>query len=195
MIPFLAWWGPLEPGGEGADAPHMCVWHPPGMATPLSGPVDRVEGIAALLRAGGLRARVLANAAAQGAMGSATLLPTIAGLEVHGWKLTTLTRRANLRPVLDAIVEAQHITARVHAVPAPPAWLLQPWWIALLARIAPIVVPLELETYLRVHFTKVGAQTASALADLRTTAEALDIETPGLNRLHTALCQARAPDP
>ncbi len=195
MIPFLAWWNPLAPGGASADRPHMCVWHPPGMATPLSGAIDRVEAIAALLRAGGLRARVLANATALGAMGSAVLLPAIAGLEVHDWRLTTLTRRPNLSPVIDAIVEAQGITARLHTVRAPPAWLLQPLWIALLVRLIPTLAPLDLETYLQVHFTKVGAQTAAALAELRATALVQGVQAPALARLHNALLRTRMPGP
>ena len=192
MIPFLAWWSPLEPHASQADPPHMCVWHPPLMHTPLSGPVERVNAVAALLRSGGFGARTLENAAVQGAMGSAVLLPTIAGLELHGWRLRALTIRKNLEPVLTAIAEAQVLTAHIHGVSAPPPWLLQPMLVALGARLAPLVVPLDLETYLRVHFTKVGAQTTAALADLCAAAEAIDTPTPALTALLDALQEQRA---
>lgn len=191
MIPFVAWWTPLEPHQSEAEGPHMCVWHPPLMRTPLSGPADRVAAVAALLRAGGAGARILDNAAVQGAMGSAVLLPTIAGLEVHGWHLNTLTRRTHLRPILAAIAEAQRITARIHGVSAPPARLLRPMLVALGARLAPLVAPLNLETYLRVHFTKVGAQTAAALSDLCAAADAQGTPAPALAELRHALQQTR----
>ena len=192
MIPFLAWWAPLEPHHSEAEGPHMCIWHPPLLRTPLSGPAARVEAVAALLRGGGIGAHILRDAAAQGAMGSAALLPTIAGLELHGWRLRNLTQRRNLLPILSAVAEAQSITARIHGVSPPPSWLLRPMLVSLGARIAPFLVPLELETYLRVHFTKVGAQTADALTELCAAAHAAGTPAPALDTLHAALLEQRA---
>ncbi len=193
MIPFIAWWSPLSPSEPTPDGPHMQVWHPPGMATPLSGPLERVHDIERLLLQGGLSVEVIANAAARGAMGSSVLLPTIAGLEVAGWDLTTLTRKNHLNGVLAAISEAQRIASHLHGVSPPPTWMMRPWLIALLARMAPRVAPFDLPTYLRVHFTKVGAQTAASLTDLEARGAALGWPTPALTALRTNLEATRPP--
>lgn len=187
MIPFLSWWAPLSPGDPVPDGPQMCVWHPPLMSTPLSGPLDRVLDIKALLEAGGLGTRITPNAAAQGALGSAVLLPTIAGLEVVDWRLDGLRRRSTLKGVLAAIHEARAIAGRIHGVPVGTGALLRPLLFQVVAWLAPRVAPLDLETYLRVHFTKVGAQTRASLAALVETGRTAGQSTTALARLHDAL--------
>ena len=191
MIPFVAWWAPLSEDEVVPDGPHMKVWHPPLMATPLSGPLDRVADIATRLRLGGLKVRVLANAGLQGAMGSSVLLPIIAGLEVAGWDLRAFGRLATLRPVVAAVHEARRIVGRLHNTQPGGSWLLQPILFSLATRLAPLLAPFDVQTYLRVHFTKVGAQTAASLADLEAAGDAHHIATPALTALRAQLGQTR----
>jgi hypothetical protein len=49
--------------------------------------------------------------------------------------------------------------------------------------VASLVVPLPLETYLRVHFTKVADQTRHAMATYLDDARAAGLPTAGLERL------------
>lgn len=191
MIPFVAWWAPLTPDQQEADGPHMRVWHPPLMATPLSGAVDRAHDIASLLRAGGLRARLVPNASVQGAMGSAILLPTIAGLEVAGWRLRALRSRPGLDRMVAAVREAQQITGAVFETPVVGSALIRPAVFQLATHLAPPLAPLDLETYLRVHFTKVGAQTRAALTGLVEAAHDRNLPCSALEELLHALQESR----
>lgn len=192
MIPFLAWWAPLPGAAVPPDGPCMRVWHPPGMKTPLSGPLGRVSELARLLDEGGIGARVVASASVQGAMGSAILLPTIAGLEVAGWQLRALTRGPAIQRVVAAIHEARSLVATLHGQPPPLDRFLRPALFQLGARLAPRLAHLELETYLRVHFTKVGAQTAASLDDLLAAGARAERPLPALTALRSALAEARA---
>jgi 2-dehydropantoate 2-reductase len=61
-IPFLAFQQPL-PGGSGD--PGLAFWIPPLAAIPLSGSTERVQPVVQSLRAGGLSARRVSDAAVQ----------------------------------------------------------------------------------------------------------------------------------
>ena len=85
------------------------------------------------------------------------LLPWVACLEQAGWSLAKLDhRRAS-----HAIREASAIAGAVHEIrggfPMPPSLLRA------VGAVAPHLAPLDLESYLRYHFTKVGDQTRDAL--------------------------------
>jgi 2-dehydropantoate 2-reductase len=204
MIPFLAWWAPLNPAADlpafdPPDPPRMRVWHPPLMRTPLSGPAQLVATLVGLLRAGGLPATVVDNADATSSMGSAVLLPIIAGLEVAGWSLRGFASGPQPTLVMKAVQQAQQIAAASQGIrPSRLAgtFLLRPALLRLGARVAPWFTPLDLETYLQVHFTKVGAQTSHTLRALIESAAAA-AESPGLpadalSKLATRLDEVRS---
>ena len=71
--------------------------------------------------------------------------------------------------------------------------MLKPLVFRLATRIAPALAPLDLETYLRVHFTKVGAQTLASLSDLVTTAKTHNLPSDALAQLQGHLRTRRAP--
>ena len=200
MIPFLSWWAPLDPDAElpafdPPAPPRMRVWHPPLMRTPLSGAAGLVTDLVQLLRAGGLPATVVDNAAAAGSMGSAVLLPIIAGLELAGWSLKRFASGSEPALVMKAVQQARPIAAASQGVQASrlvDALLLRPALLRLGARVAPWFVPLDLETYLRVHFTKVGAQTAHTLRVLIDTAAERGMDAAALSTLSGQLDELRA---
>jgi 2-dehydropantoate 2-reductase len=188
MIPYIAWTSPLPGQVPLQGDPAMTVWHPPFSATPLSGPLDGVTAAAGLLRAGGLRARVVGDATAGAGVASAVLLSTIAALEAAGWSLARLRSRTDLRRAVACKDQAVAIAARFRGVPVPrlPV-LLRPWMLRILTLLAPLVVPFPLEAYLRAHFTKVGEQTRQSLRTWRQEGEQRGMDVDAIAAMEAVL--------
>src|SRR5690606_650688 len=76
-----------------------------------------------------------------------------------------------------AAKEAQRIAARYHGTPIPAALSLarRPEILATALRLAPLVMPFDLEVYLKYHFSKVGAQTRQIIDDYIRLSESLPI--------------------
>ncbi len=198
MIPFIAWSSPLPGAAPAQGDPALSVWHPPLSSTPLSGPLAAAQGQVRLLQAGGLRARVVADAGAGSGVASAVLLPVVAALECAGWTFRGLRRRRHLARAVAAKDQALAVAAAFQGRPLP--WLprlprlLRPWMLRIATWLAPAVVPFALEPYLRAHFTKVGAQTRAALATWRAEGEARGLAVDAIAALETSLaaCDAGA---
>ena len=98
-------------------------------------------------------------------MGSATLMPLIASLEGCAWKLGSLRQdKDRLSRALAASQEATRISGMALGW---PDWRPLPMGAAglgLVIRLAPHVMPFDLEQFLELHFSKVGAQTEAMLA-------------------------------
>lgn len=188
LIPFLAWQTPL-PGvaAEAGRAPGIAWWSPPLLATALSGP--RAPLAAAALRAGGMRARVVKDAEVQRALGSALLMSVVATLEVSGWSLRACRARLD-----GAAGEATRAMARRHGVSRGPlALVTSPAVLALGLHLAEAIAPLPLETYLRIHFTKVAPQTRLMMRGFLQAAQETGVDAPRLRALAAALPDAPTP--
>lgn len=159
MISLVAYQAPLP--GE-ARSPGIACWFPPLGSSPFSGDPRAVERILTTLRRSGCPAKRGRDVAAQLAFGSSLMMPIIAGLEVAGWSLSALPRHE----VWPLCREAARQTSAV----ARPGFRR---WLVALVMAGPILrgglwlgrrgIPLDLQTYLEYHFTKVGDQTRAAL--------------------------------
>jgi hypothetical protein len=160
MISLVSYHAPL-PGETRFPEPGMAYWFPPMSPSPFSGPEARVVPFVETLRRGGQPAKRIADVSAAGGFGNATLMPIITALGGSGWKLGALGKLARLRQVTGAIREAHAITSRRVGVSSPLGMrlLLRPLLLKPVVWVAPKLVPFDLETYLRVHFTKVLDQT------------------------------------
>ncbi len=167
MISLIAYQTPL-PGGS--LTPGIACWFPPLGPSPFSGDRVAVERIVSTLRRGGCPAKRARDVAAQLAFGSALMMPVIAGLEAAGWSFASLPRHEVWR----GCRRAAHQTSVV-ARPGFRRWLVGLVMAGPLLRgglwLAPRVIPLDLQTYLQYHFTKVGDQTRAALRLYATRAE------------------------
>ena len=130
-----------------------------GLATPRGATLAVMAGLWLAARLSAVGAPYAVYAALD-----VVLLPWVASLELHGWRLAGLARseafalgRAASRQALQALHAARHTRIQPHR------WLNQPWLARLLMATAPAVMPLPLEDYLRFHFSKVGAQTRQML--------------------------------
>ena len=166
IITIVAYHAPL-PGETRFAAPGVAYWFPPLGPSPMSGAAARLDPVLAALRAGGLPARRIRDVAAVAAFPTALLMPWLATLEAVGWSFRAL-RGAGERMATAARASAQAlaVVARSRGRASAPALMRlarRPLALRAVLRLAPLVMPLDVETYLRVHFTKVGDQTRDFL--------------------------------
>lgn len=163
LIGMISWKSPLDGSTDPREA------GPPAYSVFLdtsrfSGP--RAAAIVERLRAGGCPAKLDGNAPWVVARSTAMLIPLIAALEVTGWSLRRFAGSDVVPVGVGAVNEMIAVAAKERSMRVPllsrlvPAFLLR-----LGARILPWVAPFDVETYLRVHFTKVGEQTTSLLRE------------------------------
>jgi 2-dehydropantoate 2-reductase len=167
-------------------------WRPPLGKLPLSGP--RARAIATALTRGGLPSRVQADVPRALAFGAAALDLHMVALECAGWKFAALgADRALLDDTRAAVGEALAAIGERLGGRAPFLLRrLRPWMIRLALRLAPRLVPFDVERYLRAHYTKVGDQTALQLDTYVALARASGGGAPALGRLQDRLRAARA---
>ncbi len=183
LISLIAYATPL-PGEEGRfAAPGTAVWAPSLLPSPLCGP--DAESVAGALHAGGLPARAVASLGSTSALGSAATGALMASLEAAGWRFDQLAPRQAAQAIDEAlmVVEASSGVSR----PAP-LWLLGAPTLRIARRVVQSrFLPLDMQTYLKVHFTKVGGQTRQHLDDLLVSAGECGIEVPQLQALRSQL--------
>lgn len=157
LITFISYQSPL-PGQAGPEG--IAYFVPPLAPGLFAGEPARVQAVVQALRDGGLAARVVDDFAKAAAGAPALLQPLIAALELNGWQLSTLPGSKALELGLAAAREALAVAARdAGADTFALRQLLRPLlWRALLP-LSRRMLPLDLETYLHYHFSKVGVQT------------------------------------
>lgn len=170
MITFLAWESPL-PGSEDPrerDAePGTAYFVPPLETIAVSGGSQRrALAVVDSLRSGGLSAHLVQDVEAELAFSTAVLMPAIGTLELAEWSFSKF-REGDLADLAAAATRETLAVTEAETGRSTPLFahaLEVPLLLRLGTRIAPVVAPLDIETYLRVHFTKVGPQTRLLLA-------------------------------
>jgi hypothetical protein len=116
----------------------------------------------------------------------------VAAMELGGWTFAGLRGPEQLDLAARSIREAGAITCRKAGISSGPVKIVaRPMVIAGLSRLAPRIAPFDIETFFRVHFTKVGDQTLSNLSDWITEGQRTGLPTEALVALRAALIQAR----
>ena len=159
MIPFLSYTAPLEPG-ERISEPGTAFWFPPLARGLFSGPRERLGFVMRGLKAGGYPARETGDVRRAAAMASAVLTAGVEGLDAAGWSFERLLGREHLERMVSAAREAVQVAAwSTQGKASTVLPVLRPGLLRFLLPIARRATPMNLETYLRVHFTKVKEQT------------------------------------
>jgi ketopantoate reductase len=168
IITLVGYHAPL-PGETHFPEPGVAYWFPPLASSPMSGPAARLAPVLAALRAGGLRARRLRDVSQLALFPTALAMPLLAALEQAGWSFDQLRRSDRLGQAWRAGRQAMAVTARRERR-RPPLLLrllshplVHPLLLRAGLRLAPLVLPMDLEAYVRAHFTKVGDQTRDFL--------------------------------
>lgn len=164
IIALIAYQGPLP--GEVLPEPGVAVYAP--MSCPFTGPPEVRADLAAFadtLARGGLRTRLADDLAGDSTFGTVVMATWVTALRAAGWSFAGLSATGALG--YRAVQQGVAVAAAESGLTAP-RW---PWWLgprALRAGLAAAAwwMPLPLETYLRVHFTKVGSQTRMHLQEL-----------------------------
>ncbi len=161
-INFLSYHAPM-PGETRFAAPGMAYWFFPGKA-PFSGP--RAADVVGALRAGGLPAKRVKDLPRTSAFPAAILGAFVAALEAAGWSFQRMRgdglAKLGARAAREAVRVVEH--ERGHRAPLGMKLAARPLVFRALLRIAPRVAPVDLETYMKVHVTKVGDQMHDGLA-------------------------------
>ncbi|HEX8821184.1 MAG TPA: ketopantoate reductase, partial [Archangium sp.] len=140
--------------------PGTAFWFPPMARGLFSGPPERLQEVSRTLKAGGYPAARHPDTLRAAAIPTAVLTVFIAGLEAAGWSFERFLERDSLERVHQAAREAVRIAAwRTKGSASAVLPLLRPALFKAVLPLAARLVPMDLETYLRVHFTKVGEQT------------------------------------
>ncbi|MEQ1569814.1 MAG: hypothetical protein ABMA64_29530, partial [Myxococcota bacterium] len=143
---------------------------PPLTSMPFDGPA--AERIVEVLRRGGMPAVVRTGLAGPSAFGSAVMGTYVTALRAAGWSFAALDPEL-MRTAAHAVTEANEVVEQRLGQRAPRGLgFVGPRTVPLGLWLGARVLPLPLETYLRVHFTKVGAQTRASLEHLVATGEA-----------------------
>jgi ketopantoate reductase len=196
LAPELVGWGlitgvcyPAPLPGEEASEPGTAFWFPPMTPALFQGPPDAVDPLVQALSRGGMQARHVDDVAHKASFASAVLIPVVAVMEARDWSFSAMrSDRDAMRRLHLAIGEALECVERVLGAKRPIATrLLSPWTLGAMTRLAGVVPPFDMQTYLRVHFTKVGAQTRLFLQDYIARREEDGSASPALSELLEAL--------
>jgi 2-dehydropantoate 2-reductase len=116
------------------------------------------------------------------------MMPHIAGLELESWSLANFGCSKTLSTSVTASRQAIRI-ASIHYGQQQPliARIVQPWAMRAVLWFARKYSPLDLETYLAYHFTKVGDQTRVLIAEYIRHGTAADVAVGALLSLYERL--------
>ena len=188
LITLVSYPAPL-PNEQGFEREGTAYWFPPLASCPFEGPGERVKPLVDCFKKGGFPASAGADLASQSALGSALLLCVITGLEGAGWSFSALrSDGAQLSNVCKSMGQAANVAFKHQgrSPPGLPGWV-RPWMLRMALAMAPRFVPFDLETYFRVHFTKVGSQMHGELDRLIARAGELGVPNDSLASLRGRL--------
>ena len=159
MITLISYFAPLPT--EDLTIPGVAYWLPPMAPSPFTGPSQHCIEIVNTFKKSNMDATVKPNLRNMAPYPTAALMTFLTALEASQWQFSALTKNADLQK---AMIKAQRQAFAAIASDTntrKPWWhrLIMPWLLNLLLKVAPKVVPLDLETYFQVHFTKVKDQT------------------------------------
>jgi 2-dehydropantoate 2-reductase len=181
VVGMISYQGPLP--GEPLD-PGVAYLFPPFAKSRFSGHPDRVDPVVAALRRGGCPAKVHADSRSALAFSSSALIPHVVALEGAGWSFEELRHGPWLALASRATREAIRITERQLGVGSPAESLFaRPLFVRAALMLAPLLLPFDLEKYLRFHFTKVGDQSRALVRGYTRAAEQTGLDAPALREL------------
>lgn len=190
LITFISYYSPL-PGCTGPEG--MAYYLPPLAPGLFGGEAQRVGIVVAALKAGGMSAKVVPDFDKAAAGAPAMMQPLIAALELNAWRLSGFTASSVFGVGLDASREAlavaeKHAGADVRLLKP----LLRPLVWKLLLPLIRQLLPFDLESQLRYHFSKVRKQTLLMLDSYIRLGKYYGVPTPALEVLRGQLVPVQA---
>ena len=140
-------------------------WIPPGAIAAFSGPKQKVAELLKVFKKGNFKVKAVEDTRAQNLAAAPVLTFFIRALEANGWSLAKLKKSPLLNHACLAMQEAIAINAARINIKSPSVFWITPHFFRGLLKLTKFLVPFDLETYLRVHFTKVQTQMHQSLKD------------------------------
>ncbi len=163
MINMISYHTPLAT--ETVAQEGIAFWIPPMIPMPIEGDRARADVVIDTLKQAKIPASYQAGYAAKGIHGNAFLMVFLAALEINQWHYKSL---AGNKAVLKTMIEAQHeafdALSQHYGTSAPSALkCVKSWMIPPLLTASRYIAPLDMETYMQAHFSKVRSQTVALL--------------------------------
>jgi hypothetical protein len=160
LISLVSYHAPLP--GEAPDTPDATAyWFPPAAPCLLSGSTLRTEAVVTTLNRGGLHTRRHRNVVTLTAFPTAVFMVHLLALETAGWCFADFVRSEaimnGVRGAREAIAITQQTAGRSPVVLRTVT--TSPWLLRAALWFAVRMSPFPFESYVKTHFTKVGAQT------------------------------------
>jgi hypothetical protein len=162
-VTFMAWQGDLEGGGGKPEAVNF--WMPPMLSIPLAGTEKAGREVEQLLKKAGLRASLGKPGSPMQASATAVMTAFVAGLELAGWSLGAFRKSKWLNRAAEAAREAVlgELPRAGFFTRASLVFLFSPATFRLVTFILPLLVPFDLEKYLKFHYLKTRDQSLTLL--------------------------------
>lgn len=187
MITLVSYQCPL-PHEDQAMKPGYAFWIPPLSKVPFSGPAHETLEVVRTISKGGFPAKVVSNVSDVSHFGSAVLMSHIAALELCGWSFKELARSPQMHRASQSARQIIRILERDTKRRAPLwSFLIRPWTMKAVLRIAPLFTPFDFEAFLHAHFKKVKTQTVAMLGSYSELGKAHALQTAAIDDLHEGL--------
>ncbi len=160
MITLISYTTPLPT--EKVSPEGVAYWFPPLAPTPFAGTDKRKNEVIEVFKSGKIRANSTKSVQLQALFPSAFLGTFLTALEASDWNFNALKSNRHLLKLLQQSInevylglESKYKTER----PFLTRFINTPWMVKMLLKLAPRVMPMDIESYFEYHFTKVNDQT------------------------------------
>lgn len=185
VVAWISYFTPMP--GEAVSNPGVAFWFPFNSKSPFGGDPKRAQEVVHALERGGLPAKHDAGAEGGMVLPSLFLTAGITGLELEDWKFSRLSGSENFKLACRAAREAGELEGAGASVCS-----IQPFVAHSILKLAQKVIPFDFETYMKEHFTKVGAQTLVNLANYLDLAKSVGKSVPAIEELNRRLIEKRS---
>jgi len=184
LISFVSFQAPLP--GETIEPEGVAYYLPPMSPSLFQGP--QAGQVVGALKKGGCPGKVSSDTRKSMTQGSSVLMPHLIALELSNWSFSSLQKSPNLKSASLASKEAIAISmTHNNFTPSMLSALVQPLTMKMLLGVAPMVMPFDLENYLKYHFSKVGDQTRDFISTIIKLGKGLELPVSNLTTLEAAL--------
>jgi hypothetical protein len=189
MLAVISFQAPLP--DQDLPEPGIAYWFPWLSSLGFSGPEAMTSRVLMVLRAGGMPVRRTESVVQDVAQSGPILEKTILALECAGWSFTTLTAQNELlENAVRAMDESWTLAERLGR--GGRAWwmrALRPAHLRLILRIAPWIMPFDLEQFFAFHYVKVREQQRLHLRTRIRACDAQGVAHPAMSELLSRLEQ------
>jgi 2-dehydropantoate 2-reductase len=163
MINMISYHAPLAT--EVLAQEGTAFWLPPLIPMPIDGERERADNVIQLLKQAKIPASYQQGFAEKGIHSTAFLMVFLAALEINHWQFNALGQnKAILKTMIDAQQEAFAALSQHYGTkPAFALTCTKTWMLPSILFASRYVAPLDMETYLEAHFSKVRPQTMALL--------------------------------